>query len=483
MANKIAFALSVFACLSPISANIGQAANFNVSASLAESYGCGPKCYQLLVETNKADLAFVGTDFDFSFYETAANFSTSRPGDLLKLQAIDPNTLNVNSGLTVYRFQYTSQDLEDRPVPVTGFIAFPYAPPSWSKKLFPLFAFAHGTIGMYRGCAPSASPTLFDYKNWSLITERGYAVIATDYAGLGNNYTTHKYLNLDAHAKDVFYSVLAAKKAFGHRLSEDWVSVGHSQGGATVWKLAEQVQQLLISNKQYMSGRYLGSVALSPAPKVRDLIYWSVKNVLPLKDFHRWIITAEIPSIAVALRNMYPAFNSSTFIADPLRKRLELADHAQMCTTAMMGLTADLSVEEIVSPILINDAHTGASNNLLTKWQDTTQVTARGRANTPLLVVQGMADTSVVPAVTITSSEEACRTPGYEVHLCLYEGQDHSPTVVATAAEWLDWIQDRFTGVKTSGACSNVTRVPFDPKHVKEDREIDFGQIEALISS
>jgi len=85
MATKIIFVLSVSACLSPALATIAQAANFNVSASLAETYSCGPKCYQILMQTNVADLTSVGTDFDFSFYETAANVSTSKPGDLLKL--------------------------------------------------------------------------------------------------------------------------------------------------------------------------------------------------------------------------------------------------------------------------------------------------------------------------------------------------------------------------------------------------------------
>jgi hypothetical protein len=248
--TQFALVLSILAYPPSVLAIIAQAANFNVSASLVETYGCGPKCYEILQETNAADISTIGTEFDFSFYETAANYSTSKPGELLKLQAVDPSTLDVNCGLTVYRFQCTSQDLDGSLVPVTGFIGFPFAPPPWSGKSYPLLAFAHGTIGMYRECAPSASPSLFDYKSWSLIAERGYAVVATDYAGLGNNHTAHKYCSYNAHANDVFYSVIAAQKAFGDKLSKDWVSAGHSQGGSTVWKLAEQVQQLLASNKQ-----------------------------------------------------------------------------------------------------------------------------------------------------------------------------------------------------------------------------------------
>ena len=472
MALKVTSFLSIFSCLALVFAT--QAANFNISASVAESYGCGPKCQEVLKLTTAADISYTGIEFDFAFYETAANFSGSKPGDLLKLEAVNPNTLNVDSGITVYRFQYTSQDLDGSPIPVTGFVAFPIAPPSWSKGVFPLLAYAHGTIGIYRGCAPSSGPTLFDYKSWSLLTQRGYAVVATDYAGLGNNQTVHKYASFTAHANDVFYSVVAANKAFHNMLTPNWVSAGHSQGGSAVWKLAEQVQELTALNNSTMSGAYLGTVSLSPAPRIRDIIYWAVENVLPAKDLHRYIITAEIPSIAFALRSVFPAFNISDFIAEPLQRRLALADHAQLCTTGMMGLTADLSPEELVSPVLVNEVSKNASNNLISKWQDMNSIAGGGRATAPMLVVQGMADTSVVPAITIAAYKEACRTPGYEVHLSLYPGQDHTPTVVATSSEWVDWIEDRFRGVKTSGACSTTTRVSFDPKHVKEEREVDF---------
>ncbi|KAF2024173.1 alpha/beta-hydrolase [Setomelanomma holmii] len=452
------------------------ASNFDISPSEAKSYGCGSKCQKMLQLGYAEDREVMGTDFDFAFYETASNFSTSIPGDILKVQGIDPETLTVDSGLTAYKIQYTSADSSGNPVPVTGFVAFPALPPSWSTGAYPVVAYSHGTLGMYRGCAPSSSPSFFDYKSWPLITERGYAVIATDYQGLGNNHTTHKYLSWDSHARDVYYSVVAARKAFGHMLTKGWVSVGHSQGGSSVWNLAEIEHQLAL-NTSSADGKYLGTVSLAPAPKIRDIVYWAVNNVLSLSDFHRWIVTAELPFIAAGLRAVFPSFNVSSILAEPMRKRLKLSDRAQMCTVSMMALTADLSREQLFSSTLVQEAHTNATGNLLSKLQEMTPIANGAQATAPLLVVQGTADTSVIPAITFAAYEEACRTPGYDIQLSLYEGQDHSPTVVATAPEWLDWIKDRFAGVKTSGKCSLIRRAPLDAKLTKQDREVDFGKI------
>ncbi|WKT42256.1 hypothetical protein QSH57_007092 [Fusarium oxysporum f. sp. vasinfectum] len=107
-------------------------------------------CQQVLAIANAADFETLGTAFDFDFYATADNFSTSKPGDLLKLAAIDSSHLDVPAGMTSFRFQYTSRDLDESPVPSTGFIAFPFAKLTQGRK-FSLVAYAHGTIGVFRG--------------------------------------------------------------------------------------------------------------------------------------------------------------------------------------------------------------------------------------------------------------------------------------------------------------------------------------------
>jgi alpha-beta hydrolase superfamily lysophospholipase len=57
----------------------------------------------------------------------------------------------------------------------------------------------------------------------------GYAVVATDYAGLGTE-GRHAYIDMVSHGTDVINSVPAAHAAVSH-LSQKWVAIGHSQGG------------------------------------------------------------------------------------------------------------------------------------------------------------------------------------------------------------------------------------------------------------
>ncbi|KAK2471357.1 hypothetical protein H9L39_17588 [Fusarium oxysporum f. sp. albedinis] len=339
-----------------------EASNFNVSAKVAQSYGCGSDCYKVLQFTNEADHSLVHTEpgFDFDFYATAKNFSGSSPGDLLKLQPLDPKPLTIQDGTTAYRFQYTSIDYNGSLVPVTGFIAFPMIPIGTRK--YPLVAFAHGTIGVYQGCAPSASQNLFDYGTWPLITNRGYAVVATDYAGLGNNYTTHKYCSFPAHVNDLYYSVVAARKAFGHILSEDWMSVGHSQGGGAVWKLAEsKFVQHAVSD----AGRYLGTVAISPATTILDMFRMHGENLQKnLKEFRPYVVVAELPSFSIGLSRVLPKYKHE-LLGKGLKQRLGLMDKTQVCATAMMGMTVDLSIKDIVNV-------KAADSKILEKWQNDT---------------------------------------------------------------------------------------------------------------
>ncbi|KAF5268205.1 hypothetical protein FOXYS1_913 [Fusarium oxysporum] len=442
-----------------------EASNFNVSTEVAQSYGCGSDCYQVLQVTNEADRSLVHTEpgFDFDFYATAKNFSGSSPGDLLKLQPLDPKPLNIQDGITAYRIQYTSIDYDGSLVPVTGFVAFPMIPIGTRK--YPVVAYAHGTIGVYRGCAPSAGPSLFDYGTWSLVTNRGYAVVATDYAGLGNNYTTHKYCSFPAHVNDLYYSVIAARKAFGHILSEDWMSVGHSQGGGAVWKLAEsKFVQHTVSD----AGRYLGTVAISPATTILDMFKLYAKNLEKNpEEFRPYVVAAELPSFSIGLSRVLPEYHHR-MLGEGLKKRVSFMDKTQVCTNGMMGMTVDLPIKDVLNA-------QAAKSEILEKWQNDT-APGSGRSPHPLLVVQGLNDTGILPAITRRTWERSCKS-GNEVHLREYDGFDHSPTPPASAPEWLEWIGEMFAGRKNSCGCDLKKRTPMDRPHVKAPPEFNYAEL------
>lgn len=441
--------LSLLTAVAPL-AVAKQAADFTLSATEYESYGCQDDCQKAVKEAVELDRKLLMPDFDYDFYATAHNFSTSlQPGKILKFGIINANDRNVSSGDTVYRMQYTSLDVDGSVVPVTGFIAFPQVNARATEGKFPLVAWAHGTIGLFRGCASTSSPDFYDYATWQPIVDRGYAVVGTDFAGLGNNYTAHKYLTLKAHANDVYYSVKAARTVLGHLLTDEWMSAGHSQGGGAVWKLAES---------QYVrnDSNYLGSVALSPGTYVVDMLLDGFARISSkgssLDDAGS--LLGYLTFLPFAIKRGLPSFNG-TLVAPPMQKRVELAEKTQVCIEGMFSMVTGLNETE-----LIDVEGFAKSLPALKEWQKANSPALGDKSPAPVLVIQGTKDTSVLMNTTKQAWKNSCAS-GNEVHLRLYDGQEHSPTPQAAEPEWLGWIENRFFGQRTSlskNKCSQKLR-------------------------
>jgi hypothetical protein len=82
----------------------------------------------------------------------------------------------------------------------------------------------------------------------------GYAVVVTDYAGLGTNFPS-AFGNISANAIDVIYSVAAARHAVP-RLSARWIVMGTGDAAATAIAAAEAEHNIADPN-------YLGAIAIS----------------------------------------------------------------------------------------------------------------------------------------------------------------------------------------------------------------------------
>ncbi len=416
-------------------ATVDQAANLILPQIAYPAYGCGDACQGALAQAVPADIITVGLDFDRAFYATADNFSsTLQPGAVLKFAALNANDKLVSSGTSLFRLQYTSRDLDGALVPATAFVALPQA--SSSSKL-PVVAWAHGTVGLFAGCAPSNGPNMYDYGTWQPLVQRGYAVVATDYAGLGSNYTTHKYLSHRAHINDVYYSVQAARRVLGDVLADEWMAAGHSQGGGAVWKLAESA---LVKNDT----AYLGTVAIAPATYVVDMFFDNLgKNIPQLLGY--------LTYLPFALARAVPSLNGSSFVALDMQRRLSLAERMQVCIEGMFAMVAGLNSTQI-----IDTDGLARSRPAMFRWQNNNSAAHGDASPAPVLVIQGEADTTVLMNTTRAAWKRSCQV-GNEVHLRLYEGQEHSATTEAAAPEWLGWIDERFRAGRRAQAGRNCT--------------------------
>src|SRR4051812_11476571 len=158
------------------------------------------------------------------------------PGQMLRTEPLDP-ALGLAMAGEQRRILYTSTDGMDgkTPIVVSGAYFVPKGtPPSGG---WPLVAWAHGTTGIADTCAPSWIPrTERDAAYLNAWLQQGFAIVATDYQGLGTP-GPHPYLAVRPEAYSVLDSVRAVLKGFPN-LADRIVVIGQSQGGGAAFAAA-----------------------------------------------------------------------------------------------------------------------------------------------------------------------------------------------------------------------------------------------------
>jgi hypothetical protein len=205
-----------------------------------------------------------------SFYSDVELKSGATPGTLVRSEPATDYTLP--PGIAATRILYHTRTAGNNDALASGVVLVPYG--QAPKDGWPLLAWSHGTSGVARICAPSLMKSLF--YNWEGLYEyvlMGYAVVATDYAGLGTE-GRHAYLDMLSNGSDVINSVPAARAAVP-RLSQKWLVIGHSQGGLSSLGVAQLEDAIKDPN-------FLGTVALAGASDLEDGIDAVLRVKLPV---------------------------------------------------------------------------------------------------------------------------------------------------------------------------------------------------------
>lgn len=164
------------------------------------------------------------------FYSWTQNIPV-KPGELLKTEKISDPQVKLENASENIRFLYSSTSGKDSktPVVVSGSIHLPkgQAP----QGGWPVVLWGHGTVGIADRCAPSSAGRSYrDLQYLNRWLQEGFAVVATDYEGLGVA-GPHLLINIPSLAYGVLDSGRAALKA-KLPLANNFVIVGQSQGGA-----------------------------------------------------------------------------------------------------------------------------------------------------------------------------------------------------------------------------------------------------------
>ncbi|MGV9709672.1 alpha/beta hydrolase family protein [Gordonia sp. NPDC003424] len=336
----------------------------------------------------------------------------ARAGTLMATVPLAPG-LGIPGAARAYRILYATPNQHGTMATSTGAVFLPPGTPPPGGR--PVIAWAHGTTGLGDECTPSAQPrSARDSAYLAHWLRQGYAVVSTDYVGLGTP-GLMSYLNGETEAHSIVDSVKAAQQ-MGLPLSKRWVIVGQSQGAGAALNAAQRATAL----SRGSGLDYRGVVATgTPA---------NIEQVVALGG------PAFPPVTLPAGLNTYATYIMAGFIeARPdLRPQsvltplgASLVDQARhLCYPEMVALMTGRDLRTLFrAPI---DSIPGI-RPALTEYMGTPY---RGY-DRPIFLGQGLLDTDV-PAPSALSLYAQMRAAGQPVELHVYPTKDHSGTVLAS---------------------------------------------------
>lgn len=322
---------------------------------------------------------------------------------------------------------YRSIGVAGKAVAVSGSVTVPRGTPPAGG--WPVVTWAHGTTGIADQCAPTRSPSsgkIADYTNYvypqlRTLLKRGYAVVRTDYEGLGTP-GDHPYLVGRSEGRAVMDVVRAARHVDA-RIGRRVIVAGHSQGGhAALW--ATSIARAWTPELQVK-----GTVAFAPASHLSEQA-----ALLRAVSTPGGGLSALAASILRGLDVARVGIDVPALLSPPA-----LALYPQTETLCQADLARPTSFGGLAPRDLVRPE---ADLAPLAAAVDRTDDPENLRLRTPVLVEQGDADTTVSPGLTAQLVDEL-RAKGASVDSTVLPGVDHGKVVKAGLGSALTWIARR----------------------------------------
>jgi len=348
------------------------------------------------------------------FYAAPERLPYRRAGTVIWAEAIP-----AAPGYGALRVMYHSRDAENRDRAVTGTISYPTdrpPPGGW-----PVVSWAHGTSGLSSSCAPS--------RNGAATGSYGLraVVVATDYVGLGPLGERHAYLSGPAEGHSVIDIVRAARRIPWVHAGRQWVTVGVSQGGHASLFAGE------LARRYAPELDLRGVVAAAPGSNLTEIFPGDAQVVVDV------VTVLALYGIA----EDHPQIHPADYVT-PL-----LAEHAKAIDT---GCLNDVAISLATVPhdqMFVHDPRTTEPGRSVAVANEP----GHAPSAAPILLVQGTADTTVVPARTEKLLGQLCawHEPVAEV---IVPGGTHDSAIRTANPQIGAWIADRLAGVAPPTTCT-----------------------------
>ncbi|MCC2978313.1 lipase family protein [Sphingomonas sp. PL-96] len=367
---------------------------------------------------------------------------TGRPGRILRSEPA-PATVSIPAAGRAERILYSSSDWREpsRRIPVSGVVFFPKGTPP--KGGWPLIAWAHGTTGIADVCAPSSLPRserdATYFRHW---LDAGYAIVATDYQGLGTP-GVHPYLHYEAEGIDILDGIRAAIRAYPELSRDKILTMGQSQGSEGAIAAA------------YLAPRY------APELKIRGTVATGIvaETANPGKAPQAAVPTLyanaadygntayEILWFLGTARSMDPgAIRPEDYISDAGQAMAQKAQSS--CMSGLRSYAAEIRLpyaKFYKRPIDALERRVFAS----TRFPDT-------RITTPVFIGMGLADSEAQPAKQYNFVSAMCAA-GTRVEFHYYPGATHGSAVLRSLADSPAFVDKVMNGAPAPGNCADLT--------------------------
>ena len=317
---------------------------------------------------------------------------------------------------------YSSRTPQGAKDAISGSVSVPKGKPP--KGGWPVITWAHGTTGVADICAPSrdgldpSAITGESYINNDLNAwlRAGYAVLRTDYEGLGTP-GKHPYLIGTSEGRSVV-DIVAAARQLDPNISKRYLISGHSQGGHAALFAAG------LASSWQPKLKLRGTVAFAPASHILDQA-----SLLPLLTSPSGL-TALATLILDGASTQSSAININAILSDEV---LPFYPLLQSQCLGRLGQSDELGGIP-PSHLERSGADLSALNPVLAAMNPAVRTAA------PILIPQGESDTTVFPNFTNQLKDELIGL-GDQVTYKTYPGTDHVGVVTAGEADALAFFQ------------------------------------------
>jgi len=371
--------------------------------------------------TKATKAAMKGTSgfYGFKLRGKNAKYIPARNGTLIWARK-EGGKKNAAEASSTHNILYSSKSFPgNRKTVVSGTVMVPRG--KAPKGGWPVISWAHGTVGIADQCAPSrrlGSSAYYGSESGQLISgwlKAGYAVVATDYEGLGTP-GIHPYLVGESEGRSILDMVVAARQLDG-RLSKRVALTGHSQGGQAILFAAK-----LATGKWGKGAKYLGTVSYAPPSNLdRQVPLLSVLTSYGLSSLALTIING------TTVAN--PAINARELLTEQAFKLYPKTN--TLCLSELTGEAekANLKPGDLLKPTWGTSANGKRLVDELIKMNPAVKVGA------PVLIPQGTADETVQPQFTdILVDQLKPLNPGLITYE-MFTGATHSSILLDSKTE------------------------------------------------